>query len=142
MGVWVAWLIGAAVLGAGEMHTGGFFLAPFSLGALAAAALGLAGVGILGMIVAFFGVSALTLLLLRPIASRHRRLPPAVRTGAKALIGKRALVVERIANDEGVGAVKIDGEVWSARSFDEETIEPGEQVEVVEIKGATAMVMH
>ena len=54
-----------------------------------------------------------------------------------------ALVLERIANEEGVGCVKIDGEVWTARSYDEdEVIDAGERVEVVEIRGATALVMH
>ena len=67
---------------------------------------------------------------------------PALRTGAAALIGQPALVVERIANREGVGTVKIGGEVWTARSYDEEqVIDSGEQVEVVEIRGATALVM-
>ena len=81
---------------------------------------------------------------LRPVARRHRQLPPAIRTGAAALIGHRAMVLERIANGEGVGCVKIDnGEVWTARSYDEdEVIDVGERVEVVEIRGATALVMH
>ncbi len=80
---------------------------------------------------------------LRPVARRHRRLPPSIRTGAAALIGRPAIVLERIANDEGVGCVKIDGEVWTARSYDEdEVIDAGERVEVVEIRGATALVMH
>ena len=80
---------------------------------------------------------------LRPIAHRHRRLPPPIRTGAAALVGRRAVVLERIANHEGVGCVKIDGEVWTARSYDEdEVINAGERVEVVEIRGATALVMH
>ena len=39
--------------------------------------------------------------------------------------------------------MKIEGEVWTARSFDEDqTFDPGERVEVVEIRGATALVMH
>jgi membrane protein implicated in regulation of membrane protease activity len=81
---------------------------------------------------------------LRPVARRHRRLPPAIRTGAAALVGRRAMVLERIANEEGVGCVRIDGgEVWTARSYDEdEVIAAGERVEVVEIRGATALVMH
>ncbi len=81
---------------------------------------------------------------LRPVARRHRRLPPPIRTGAAALVGQRAMVLERIANDEGVGCVRIDGgEVWTARSYDDdEVIEVGERVEVVEIRGATALVMH
>ena len=52
-------------------------------------------------------------------------------------------MLERIANDEGVGCVRLDGEVWTARSYDEhEVIDAGEKVEVVEIRGATALVMH
>jgi membrane protein implicated in regulation of membrane protease activity len=81
--------------------------------------------------------------VLRPVAHRSRRLPPQIRTGAAALIGKRAIVLERIANHEGVGCVKIDGEVWTARAYDEDAvIEAGERVEVVEIRGATALVMQ
>jgi membrane protein implicated in regulation of membrane protease activity len=50
-------------------------------------------------------------------------------------------VLERIANHEGVGCVKIDGEVWTARALDEdEVIEAGTRVHVVQIKGATALV--
>ena len=73
---------------------------------------------------------------------RHRRSRPTLRTGTAALVGQHALVLERIANREGVGAVKIGGEVWTARAYDEDqVIDAGEQVEVVEIGGATALVM-
>ncbi|MGH2878114.1 MAG: NfeD family protein, partial [Solirubrobacteraceae bacterium] len=120
-----------------------FYLAPFAAGALTAAAVSLAGVSGLLAIIVFVAASGVVLGTLRPVAQRHRRLPPAIRTGAAALIGRHAIVLERIANREGVGCVKIDGEVWTARSFDEEEIfEPGERVEVVEIRGATALVMH
>jgi membrane protein implicated in regulation of membrane protease activity len=144
MDVWIIWLIAACVLGIGEMHQGGFYLAPFAIGAALATVLGLLGVGALLSAVAFLGGSALVFATLRPVAQRHRRLPPAIRTGAAALVGRPALVLERIANDEGVGCVKIDGgEVWTARSYDEhEEIPAGERVEVVEIRGATALVMH
>jgi membrane protein implicated in regulation of membrane protease activity len=89
----------------------------------------------------FVGVSLLTLVVVRPIARSHLRTPPEIRTGTAALIGKRAIVLERIANDEGVGCVKIDGEVWTARAFDDDqVIERGTRVHVMEIKGATALV--
>ena len=78
---------------------------------------------------------------MRPIARSHRRTPPQLRTGTHALIGKRAIVLERIANDEGVGCVKIEGEVWTARAYDEDDVyDVGQRVEVVEIRGATALV--
>ncbi len=140
---WIVWLIAACALGVGEMHQGGFYLAPFALGAALAAVVGLLGVGFALSAVVFLVSSAIVFATLRPVARRHRRLPPAIRTGAAALVGRKAIVLERIANDEGVGCVKIDGEVWTARSYDEaEIFDPGEKVEVVEIRGATALVMH
>jgi membrane protein implicated in regulation of membrane protease activity len=141
---WIIWLVAACILGIGEMHQGGFYLLPFAAGAALAAVVGLLGVGALLSGIVFVLASAIVFGTLRPVARRHRHLPPAIRTGAAALIGRRAMVLERIANGEGVGCVKIDGgEVWTARSYDEdEVIDVGERVEVVEIKGATALVMH
>jgi len=144
MDAWIIWLVAACVLGVGEMHQGGFYLAPFAAGAALAAVVRLIGVGALLSGVVFVASSAIVFATLRPVARRHQRLPPSIRTGAAALVGRPALVLERIANAEGVGCVKIDGgEVWTARSYDEhEVIDVGERVEVVEIRGATALVMH
>jgi len=141
--MWILWLLAAAVLGVGEMHQGGLYLLPFAVGAAIAAALSLLGVGVALSAVMFVATSAIVVGALRPVARRHRRLPPAIRTGAAALVGKNAMVLERIANHEGVGCVRIDGgEVWTARSYaDDEVIEAGQRVEVVEIRGATALVM-
>jgi len=141
--MWIIWLVAACVLGVGEMHQGGFYLAPFALGAGLATVVALLGVGALLSAVVFLAASGIVFGALRPVARRHRRLPPSIRTGAAALVGKRALVLERIANEEGVGCVKIDGEVWTARSYEEDAvIDAGERVEVVEIRGATALVMR
>ena len=141
MDAWVLWLIAAAIFGVGEIVTLGFFLAPFAGGALLAALVtGLGAPGAVGWGV-FLVVSAVLLLALRPIARSHRRLPPQLRTGTAALVGRTVLVVERIANDEGVGSVRIDGEVWTARAYDDdEVIEAGKRVQVMEIRGATALV--
>jgi membrane protein implicated in regulation of membrane protease activity len=58
-------------------------------------------------------------------------------------VGADAIVLERIANQEGVGCVRIGGEVWTARSYEDDDVIPaGERVQVVEIRGATALVMH
>ncbi len=142
--MWILWLVAAAILGIGEMHQGGLYLLPFALGAALAGAVSLLGVGSLLSAILFVLASVIVVGALRPVARRHRRLPPAIRTGAAALVGRRAMVLERIANDEGVGCVRIEGgEVWTARSYDEdEVINVGERVEVVEIRGATALVMH
>jgi membrane protein implicated in regulation of membrane protease activity len=142
MAGWVFWIIAAIVLAVGEMLTLSFFLAPFAGGALLAAIVDAAGGGVVLSWGIFIIASLLLLLVVRPIARSHRKMPAQLRTGTAALIGRRAVVVERIANHEAVGAIRIDsGDVWTARSYaEDETYDVGTRVEVVEIKGATALV--
>jgi membrane protein implicated in regulation of membrane protease activity len=138
---WLLWLILAVVFGIGEMATLGFFLAPFAGGAAVAAVVSAAGAPFVASLAVFLVISIVLLTTLRRVALAHRRMPPQIRTGTAALVGKPAMVVERIANDEGVGVVRIDGEVWTARAYmDDETYEAGTRVQVVEIRGATALV--
>ena len=142
MDLWVIWLVAALLLGVGEIHARGLVLAPLAVGALLASGASLAGVGVAFSVVVFLSLSIVVLRTLRPLALRHQRLPIALRTGPAALVGHIAVVVDRIANDEGVGRVRIDGELWTARSFDDgAVIGAGEVVEVVAIRGATALVM-
>lgn len=141
MDEWVIWLLVGIAFSIGEMATLGFFMAPFAAGAFVAAILSVIGVGTGGAVLAFAVVTLILLLALRPIARRHLKTPPEIRTGTAALVGKEAIVLERIANDEGVGCVRIDGEVWTARAYDEdEIIDAGSKVQVMEIRGATALV--
>jgi membrane protein implicated in regulation of membrane protease activity len=141
MGAWVIWIIAACAFGAGEVVTTSFFLAPFAGGAVAAAVVAAIGAGTVASWVVFLVVSLLLLTFVRPVARAHLRTPPQLRTGTAALVGKRAVALERIANHEGVGTVRIDGEVWTARSYDEDVvIAAGTPVEVIEIRGATALV--
>jgi membrane protein implicated in regulation of membrane protease activity len=138
---WLLWLIAAVLFAIGEMMTLGFFLAPFAGGAAIAAILAGVGAGALVGWAAFLVVSVLLLLVVRPIARAHRHRPAEIRTGTAALVGRQGMVLERIANREGMGCVKIDGEVWTARAYDEsDTIEVGTPVQVVQIRGATALV--
>jgi membrane protein implicated in regulation of membrane protease activity len=140
MAAWVFWVIVAAIFAVGEMLTLGFFLAPFSVGALAAALVDVLGGSFAVDLAAFVVVSVAVLTLLRPVARSHRRLPPSIRTGTAALVGRTGTVVTAIGAHEP-GSVKIDGEIWSARAFDEDqAIEAGKRVQVVEIRGAMALV--
>jgi membrane protein implicated in regulation of membrane protease activity len=137
--VW--WIVIACVLAIGEVMSTSFFLAPFALGAAIAALADAVGLGLAGSGVVFLAGSLGLLLFVRPIARRHLTMPPQLRTGTAALVGRTAVVLERIANDEGVGCARIEGEVWTARAFDEDrVIEPGERVQVIAIRGATALV--
>ena len=139
MSAWVVWAVAAAALAAGEAATAALVLGPIALAAAAAAIVAAAGAGAGIQVAAFVAGSVLSLAVLRPLAMRHMRQPQHVRTGTAALIGMRALVLEQVSPDGG--QVKIGGEVWSARSFDDDqVIEPGERVEVLKIDGATALV--
>jgi membrane protein implicated in regulation of membrane protease activity len=142
MDAWVFWVILAVLLAVGEIVSLSFFLAPFAVGAVAAALLDAAGVGAGGQFAAFLASSLLLLAIVRPIARRHVNMPPQLRTGTAALVGETAIVIDRISNDEDIGSVRLKGQVWSARTYgdDEEPIEPGQRVHVMEIRGATALV--
>jgi membrane protein implicated in regulation of membrane protease activity len=133
------WVIAAGVMAVGEILTLGFFLGPIAVAATAAAVVALAGGGAAAQWIVFIAVSLASLLVLRPIARRHLRTPATLRTGTAALVGGQALVLERV--DRDGGQVKLAGEVWSARSYDDdEAFEPGARVEVMKIDGATALV--
>ena len=135
------WIVAACILAAGEIATTSFFLAPFAAGAALAALAALLGASAVGATLIFLASSVVLLTFVRPIVRRHLTMPAHLRTGTAALVGRDAMVLERIANDEGVGCAKIGGEVWTARAFDEDRIiEPGEKVQVIEIRGATALV--
>jgi membrane protein implicated in regulation of membrane protease activity len=136
---WVWWVIAAGGLAVGEMATLSFFLGPMAVAALVAAAVALAGGAIALQLVVFIVVAASSVAVLRPIARRHLHTPVQLRTGVAALVGSRAVALERV--DCHGGSVKIGGEIWSARTYDEdEVIEPGTRVDVLKIDGATALV--
>ena len=136
---WVWWMIAAGVLAAGEIFTMGFFLGPIAVAATLTAIVALVGAPLAIQWVVFIAASLGSLLVLRPIARRHLRTPPSIRTGTAALVGGPAVVLERV--DRDGGQVKIGGEVWSARAYDDDdTFEPGARVEVMKIDGATALV--
>jgi membrane protein implicated in regulation of membrane protease activity len=136
---WLFWLIAAAILGIGEIATTGFFMAPFAAGALIAALASAVGAGWVISLALFLVVSIVALAALRPIARAHLRQPSQLRTGTAALVGRNATVVERIEAD--AGSVRLEGERWRARAYDEdEVFEPGTRVQVLEIRGVTALV--
>ena len=140
MAGWLAWSVAAALLAVGEIFTPGlFFLGPVALAALAGAIAAALGGAVWLQLVLFIAASAASLGLLRPIARAHLRMPTAIRTGAAALEGTKATVLQRV--DAQGGRVKIGGEEWSARAYmPDQVIEPGTHVEVVKIEGATALV--
>lgn len=91
-------------------------------------------------VVVFAVVSTALILVVQPIARRARGGSPALSSGVDALIGRTAVVLVRVTGSGG--RVRLAGEEWSARALGEDDVyEPGSQVSVVEIDGATAVVM-
>jgi membrane protein implicated in regulation of membrane protease activity len=141
MEAWMIWILLAVLFAAGEVMSMGFFLAPFAVGALVGALAELAGATAALSVIVFLVTSGLLFGFVRPIARRHLRTPAQLRTGTAALIGQSAMVTERVDNGAQTGSVKLEGELWTARSWDDdEVIEAGKRVNVVEIRGATALV--
>ncbi|MFI5067446.1 MAG: NfeD family protein [Streptosporangiales bacterium] len=139
MGSWIVWLVLAAVLGVAEVMTTTLAFGLIAAGAVVAAVVGAAGVGLPFQLGAFAVAAAAGLVVVRPIAMRHIKQPPLLRTGTSALVGRSAKVVEEITDDGG--RVRIGGELWSARPYDESQVIPvGSTVDVFAIEGATALV--
>lgn len=138
---WLIWLLGSGALAIGEISTLAFVLGPIALAALVTAAAAALGGGLVVQLAVFIVASIASLAIVRPIAKRHLRMPAKVRSGTAALVGQSALVLERV--DLHGGQIKLAGEVWTARAFEGAgTFDPGTTVQVVEIAGATAIVME
>ena len=139
----LAWLALALALAAFEVASIDFVFLMFVVGALAGAAAAALGAPFVLQVIIGVGVSLLMLGVVRPVVVRRIHGGPPTLTGAAALVGTTARVVEAV-TDKG-GRVKIGGEVWSARSTPESAasasaIMPGQPVRVVSIDGATAVV--
>jgi membrane protein implicated in regulation of membrane protease activity len=136
---WVVWLIVAAVLGVAELLTFTFALGIIAVSACVAAAVAAAHLGLPFQLLAFVVASGAGLGLVLPVARRHVRQPPLLKTGPAALVGRPAWVLEEVTGHGG--RVRIGGEEWSARSYDETLVIPaGQTVDVMQIEGATALV--
>ena len=137
---WLIWAIVAVALAVGEIFTPGlFFLGPVALAAVAAGVAAALGGGAVLQLIFFIAGSLASLAFLRPLARAHLHLPAVLRTGTAALVGTKATVLQRV--DASSGLVRIGGEQWTARPYMEgEVFEEGTQVEVAEIKGATALI--
>ncbi|MFD7552736.1 NfeD family protein [Streptomyces sp. NPDC059578] len=137
---WVWWLIGAVALGIPLVMTAMPEFGMFAVGAVAGAVTAALGGGIVLQVILFVAVSVALLAVVRPIAARHRSQVSGSATGIDALRGRQAVVTEPV--DGNGGRIKLAGEIWSARSLHaEQSYAVGEQVDVVEIDGATAVVI-
>ena len=135
---WVLWLALSVGLAAAELVSLDLILLMLAVGALGGAvAAAVHAPEILQVLVAL-AISLGMLTLVRPSVVRRLHRGPELTTGHAALVGKQAVVLETV--DARSGRIKLRGQIWSARSFDESVIAPGSTVDVYEIDGATAVV--
>jgi membrane protein implicated in regulation of membrane protease activity len=136
---WIVWLIVAAGLGVAELLTTTLAFGLIALAAVVAAVIGAFDLGLPLQLAAFVVAAGAGLGVIRPIAIRHIKQPPPLRTGAAALVGRSAIVLEEIT--EHGGRIRIGGEEWSSRPYDDSLVIPvGAKVDVMQIQGATALV--
>lgn len=139
MVMWLVWLVVAVVLGVAEIFTLTAALGVLGAAALVPAALAAVGLPLPIQLVAFAVAATAGVVLVRPVALRHMHTPQLERFGVEALVGKRAFVVREVSDRDGL--VRIDGEDWTARTFDDDTVIPeGVPVSVMRISGTIAYV--
>ncbi|MCX4862213.1 NfeD family protein [Streptomyces canus] len=139
MDAWLIWLVVAAVLAVAEIFTLTAALAMLSVAAVVTAGSAAVGLPVPFQFVVFAAVATVAVLFVRPIALRHVLQAQAARFGVDALVGKAAYVLSEVTGLDG--RVRIDGEEWTARAYDETLVIPaGKTVDVIKISGATALV--
>ena len=138
--MWVFWLIAAGIFFIIEMATIGFLVFWLGIGALLAMVTSFFTDSIFIQSLVFVVTSTLLLIFTRPLVNKFIKIPKEVKTNAYSIIGKKGIVTSKINNIEGTGQIKMDGEIWSAKSATDEDIPENTEVEIVEIDGVKAVV--
>ena len=138
--MWVLWLIAAGVFFVVEMATVGFLVFWLGIGALLAMITSFITSNLAIQFAVFLISSTILIIFTKPLVNKFVRIPKEVKTNAYSIIGKKAIVTVPINNIEGNGQIKIDGDVWSAKSYNNEDIPKNAEVEIVEIDGVRAVV--
>lgn len=135
----VFWLFVVVVMAIIEIITLGLTTIWFAGGALVAFIASLLGAGFVIQVALFIVVSVALMAVTRPLAVKYLN-KDRVKTNAESLIGKFAVVKEEIDNLNARGQVSVDGQEWTARSFEEKIIPQGATVEIVKISGVKLLV--
>ena len=136
---WQAWLALAMLLGVAELFSLDLILLMLAGGALVGVVAGLIGLPVAVQVLAAVAASVAMLALVRPSVVRRLHSGPELTLGHAALVGKQAIAVSEVSAHGG--QVRINGELWTARPYDETRVIPeGAKVDVLQIKGATALV--
>jgi membrane protein implicated in regulation of membrane protease activity len=137
---WQVWLALAIGLGVLELFSLDLILLMLAVGAVVGLLTSLLPVPVWLTVLAAVGTSFGMLVLVRPsVVKRMQQSGPNLVLGHEALVGKQGVVVSEVSSDGG--QIRVSGEIWTARPYDDDlVIEPGARVDILQIKGATALV--
>ena len=140
--MWVFWLIAAGIFFIIEMATIGFLVFWLGIGAILAMITSFITDSILIQVIVFVITSTLLLIFTRPLVNKFIKVPKEIKTNAYSIIGKKGIVISDINNIDGSGQVKVEGEIWSAKSENDEDIAKDTEVEIVNIDGVKLVVRN
>ena len=136
---WLIWFIIAVICTVAEVFTGGFFIIWFGIGAIVAGIVALLGLVTVWQWSIFLLVSLILLLSSKRFAKNVTKEQP-LGVGANRVIGKAAVVTKEIDMEERIGEVSIEGELWRAKSENDERIQKDIRVKVIRIEGTLVIV--
>ncbi len=137
--MWKLWLIIAGLFFIGEIATVGFLIFWFGIGALIAMIVSIFTTNIIIQTTVFLISSTILIFATKPFVKKFADVKK-TNTNVYSIIGKKALVIKTIDPIHSVGQIKLNGEVWTAESDNQQIIEEGTEVEILEIKGVKAIV--
>lgn len=137
--MWKLWLIIAGLFFIGEIATVGFLIFWFGIGALIAMIVSIFTTNIIIQTTIFLISSTILIFATKPFVKKFADVKK-TNTNVYSIIGKKALVIKTIDPIHSVGQIKLNGEVWTAESDNQQIIEEGTEVEILEIKGVKAIV--
>lgn len=135
--LWAALTIAAVIIEAASAQLVSIW---FALGGAAAFIAALCNAGVKLQVALFVGVSLILLIATFPLVRRFNKKNVTERTNADRYIGKSAIVIEDISNIDAMGQVRVDNQVWSARSSASNNIPKGTRVRVEKIEGVKLIV--
>lgn len=138
--MWYIWLIAAGIFFIVEIATTGFLIFWLGIGALFAMCVSFITDVLFIQTLVFVITSILFIFLTKPLLSKYVDKDKAVPTNAYSVLGKKGIVTVPINSLDGTGQVKVDGEIWSAKSSNNVDIPINTEVEILKIDGVKLVV--
>lgn len=139
--IYIIWAAAIVIFGTLEAVTAQLVSIWFVFGAIAALIASFFNVPFAVQVVIFVAVTVLALVITRPLVKKFIN-PKKVKTNADKVVGQSGIVVQDINNVEATGQVKVDGQIWTARSTDNNVIASGNEVIIEKIDGVKLIVKN